>query len=125
MSERIGQPRPTFFGPPTAGVTALLLAIWAAALGLWAAGLRADRPDDAPLRLNPNTAPPEALALLPGIGPARARAIAEYRAQHASGAFRSADDLQRVRGIGPKTATGVAGFLTFDPPQAMQNGSEP
>ena len=37
---------------------------------------------------------------LNGIGPAHAKAIVEYRQQH--GAFKSADDLRNIKGIGAK-----------------------
>jgi len=49
-----------------------------------------------PLDLNQATLPQ--LDALPGIGPATAQAILDYRAQH--GRFRSVDDLLNVRGIG-------------------------
>jgi len=49
-----------------------------------------------PLDLNQATL--QQLDALPGIGPATAQAILDYRAQH--GVFRSVDDLQSVRGIG-------------------------
>jgi competence protein ComEA len=46
-----------------------------------------------------NTASIVQLDALPGIGPATAQAIVDYRAQH--GRYRSVDDLLNVRGIGP------------------------
>lgn len=46
-----------------------------------------------------NTATPAELEELPGIGPATAAAIFEYREEH--GPFASVDDLTEVRGIGP------------------------
>ena len=49
-----------------------------------------------PLDLNQATL--QELDALPGIGPATAQAIVDYRAQH--GHFRSVDDLLNVRGIG-------------------------
>lgn len=52
-------------------------------------------------RVNLNTATQAELETLPGIGPSKALAIIEYREQH--GQFRSAEELQEVKGIGPKT----------------------
>ncbi|SUA20804.1 ComE1 [Neisseria gonorrhoeae] len=49
--------------------------------------------------VNINAASQQELEALPGIGPAKAKAIAEYRAQN--GAFKSVDDLIKVKGIGP------------------------
>lgn len=51
--------------------------------------------------INLNTAPAAELELLPGIGPALAGRIVDYRDAH--GPFRSVDELMNVRGIGPKT----------------------
>ncbi len=45
-----------------------------------------------------NTATPEQLDTLPGVGPATAQAILDYRKEH--GRFRSVDELIDVRGIG-------------------------
>ena len=71
-------------------------------------------------RLDPNTAPWWELTQLSGIGETRARAIVEYRAQMPSQdgnagtiVFRCADDLQAVKGIGPKTAARIAPHLVF------------
>jgi competence protein ComEA len=50
--------------------------------------------------VNVNVATAEQLALLPGVGPARAAAIIEYRKEH--GAFKAADGLLEVSGIGDK-----------------------
>ncbi len=49
--------------------------------------------------LDLNRASPNELEALPGVGPATAAAIVEYRNSH--GPFTSVDELSRVRGIGP------------------------
>lgn len=50
--------------------------------------------------LNLNTATKDEFVALPGIGPAKAQAIVDYRNQH--GPFRSLDELRKVKGIGEK-----------------------
>jgi hypothetical protein len=94
----------------------LLLALVLVALAaLWGArgilrGTRATGSLAVPEGLRPdlNLAPERHLVLLPGIGPARARAIAEERAHDP---FRSLGDLTRVKGIGPVTTEAVAPFV--------------
>ncbi len=54
-----------------------------------------------PGRLNVNRATLAELESLPGIGPARARAIVRWREEH--GAFRELEELLEVPGIGPAT----------------------
>jgi len=49
-------------------------------------------------RVNINTADEKALDTLPGIGPAMAKRIVEYRTTN--GAFQSLEELKKVRGIG-------------------------
>ncbi|WP_446831878.1 ComEA family DNA-binding protein [Candidatus Foliamicus sp.] len=51
--------------------------------------------------VNVNKADAETIAMeLQGIGPAKARAIVEYR--ESNGPFEAVEDLLKVRGIGPK-----------------------
>lgn len=56
-----------------------------------------------------NAASPAALDALPGIGPARAASIVQYRARH--GPFRSVEDLGRVPGMGPAALARVRDHL--------------
>ncbi|MEZ4698099.1 MAG: helix-hairpin-helix domain-containing protein [Rhodothermales bacterium] len=58
-----------------------------------------ERPDA--VRVDINSATALQLQALPGIGPAMATRIIEWR--NGRGRFESVSDLQRVRGIGPKT----------------------
>ncbi len=63
-------------------------------------------------RLNLNTATAEELAALDRIGPALAGRIIRYREEH--GPFRTIDQLQAVKGIGPKTFARIRERITVD-----------
>lgn len=56
-----------------------------------------------------NTATVQQLDTLPGIGPVLAQRIIDYRTEH--GEFTSADQLQDVSGIGPKTYADLRGLV--------------
>jgi competence protein ComEA len=71
-----------------------------ATAGTSAAGAPAAAPGAAPQPINLNTATPEQLDTLDGVGPATAQKILAYRQQH--GGFRSVSELDQVSGIGPK-----------------------
>lgn len=60
--------------------------------------------------VNLNTATPEQLDGLDGIGPTTAQKIVEYRSQH--GGFGSLQDLDRIPGIGPKRLAALKGKVT-------------
>ncbi len=66
--------------------------------------------------VNINTASQSELEGLKGIGPAKAKAIVEYRSQH--GLFGSIDDLEKVSGIGPGTIKQIRNDLTVGDVQA-------
>ena len=63
----------------------------------WSTGARAGKGVDGVVNLN--TAPAGVLALLPGVGPSKADAILAYRQRRA---FRTVDELVRIKGIGRK-----------------------
>ncbi|HOK96963.1 MAG TPA: helix-hairpin-helix domain-containing protein, partial [Anaerohalosphaeraceae bacterium] len=73
-----------------------------------------------PERINPNTASLASLVRLPGIGKARALDLIAYRSAQPQPAFRSANDLEAIKGIGPKTAEMLAPWLTFEEEQELQ-----
>lgn len=56
-------------------------------------------------RININTATASQLEQLPGVGPATAKAIIDYRRR--SGPFSKVDDLDRVPGIGPAKVAAI------------------
>jgi hypothetical protein len=77
------------------------------------------------LRLDPNREDAATLAVLPGIGSARAAAIVRERER---APFCSSAELQRVPGIGPRIAAGLAPFVGLAPVApcgAGQVGSSP
>ena len=70
-------------------------------------------------RVNPNDAPIASLVRLPGIGVSRAGAIVAYREEfgakdRGNPAFRACSDLQKVKGIGPKTVKNISVWLKFE-----------
>ena len=60
--------------------------------------------------LNLNTATKDELVALPGIGPAKAQAILDYRSAH--GPFKAIEELKDVKGIGAKRFEKLKGELT-------------
>jgi len=102
----------------------VVAAVASALLSVCFVAPRLGRPDNGPEvvlqgTINPNTAPAVSMARLPGIGPSKAAAIVAYRqsfsADEGTGrAFKDCADLQKVKGIGPKTAGGICEFLRFD-----------
>ena len=61
--------------------------------------------------VNINTADAKSLdTALVGVGPKAAKAIVDYRTKN--GAFKSVEDLEKVKGIGPKLVEKNRGNLT-------------
>jgi competence ComEA-like helix-hairpin-helix protein len=60
--------------------------------------------------VNINTASVEQLAALPRMGPERANAIVSHRASN--GPFKSTEELEQVKGLGPATAVTLRSFVT-------------
>ncbi|MHC4791710.1 MAG: ComEA family DNA-binding protein [Planctomycetota bacterium] len=70
-------------------------------------------------RINPNEAAVASLVRLPGIGAGRAEAIVAYRQNFTKrnenmSAFQHPSDLQKVKGIGPKTVEKTKDWLKFE-----------
>ena len=70
-------------------------------------------------RIDPNIAGVAELMAMPGIGPALADRIVSYRRDYQgrhgpeARAFAKLDDLQKVKGIGPRTAEKMEPYLEF------------
>lgn len=73
------------------------------------AGAKKLQPGEPPI--NVNTATVDQLQQLPGIGPVTAQSIVNARADKP---FRSLADLDRVRGIGPKTLDKIRPFVVIE-----------
>ena len=84
------------------------------------AGLAGAAPADAGARVNLNAASAEELAGLPGIGPAKARAIVEHRNAEP---FHRPEDLRKVKGIGDKLYEQVKDRITVGEPGAPSKGA--
>jgi competence protein ComEA len=111
-------------------VAAALLAVSLAAIAGWIAwqhsiagrliDIERAEPIAIETKIDINAADWPELALLPEIGPALAQRIVEDRRQR--GPFASIDDLDRVRGIGPRTLEAIRPYLLAPaPPAAAAN----
>ncbi len=95
--------------------------VWASVVVVFALGLLglasgegdpadSSRPEPG-FRLDPNTAEPALLEVLPGLGPAKVKAIV---AERQGAPFVSLDDFEeRVKGIGPASAARLKPYLRF------------
>jgi competence protein ComEA len=74
-------------------------------------GIQTPTPNHAPL-VHINSATLEELDTLPGVGPALAQAIIDYRTEH--GPFTSLADLDNVDGVGPAKLEDWQTLIMFD-----------
>ena len=72
-------------------------------------------PDAVSAPVNLNTATVEMLEKLPGVGPATAKRIVEYRQKN--GGFKKIEELMNVRGIGEKSFLRMKPRLTVTAPK--------
>ena len=75
----------------------------------WLKVLAIPHEDRGALPVDINSASEEDLVAVPGIGPATAASIIAYRS--ANGAFKSIDDLDKVKGIGRKKLSRMRDYL--------------
>lgn len=66
---------------------------------------------EAPKKVDLNTAPAEALQEIPGIGPKMAQRILDFRTEN--GPFKKIEDLMNVKGIGEKKFERIRSWLTL------------
>ncbi len=61
-------------------------------------------------KINLNTATAEELDKIPGVGPARAKAILDYRSEH--GSFKTIEEIKNIKGIGDKSFENIKDLIT-------------
>jgi len=73
--------------------------------------------------ININTATKDELVALPGIGPAKAQAIVDYRKAH--GPFKTIEELKDVKGIGAKRFEQLKPDLAVSGPSTLKPAAKP
>ncbi|MEZ5318625.1 MAG: helix-hairpin-helix domain-containing protein [Vicinamibacterales bacterium] len=96
-------------------VAAMAGGAFAETVGLDARQQSTAKPTVEPVVVNLNTASAADLEKLPGVGPAMAARIVEYREKN--GGFKKVEELMNVKGIGEKTFLKLKPQLTVSPPK--------
>ena len=78
---------------------------------LFAAAAQGTQSENDPILININSADEAALTALPGIGPAKARAIIAHRDEN--GPFQSVEAINEVSGIGEQTFKNLKDFISI------------
>lgn len=105
---------------PARVLLAGLAAVLALALAARAPGSPKSQPGLLPrLVLDPNSAPPQVLTVLPGMGPTL---LGRFLAARQERPFESLNDIDiRVRGVGPKTISAWRPYLQMDLPPGQRD----
>lgn len=72
--------------------------------------------------VNLNSATPAQLEALPGVGPALAQRIVDYRQQN--GGFKKVEELMNVRGIGEASFLKLKTLVTVTPPRSERAATQ-
>jgi competence protein ComEA len=99
-------------------VASLVLGAGADARALLPGGQDPKSPAAAPAPINLNSATSAELEKLPGVGPAMAARILEYRQKN--GGFKKVEDLMNVQGIGERNFLRLKALVMVAPPKAAE-----